>query len=612
MKETFKTPFQYPKPTVPLAKTGKRLKTDDLKAGFGTTIFRVWHYLTNFRLKLMLVILMVIVNVAATILGPFLIGEIIDHYLVPFHAKALLMMLGLTLGIYLLLSASTWFENYYMIDVGQQTIFNLRKELFEKFQKLPMAFFEKRQNGDLMSRMTNDIDNVGRSLNDSIIEILSSLLTFVGILCFMLYLSPILTAISVLVIPIMYVGMRWITRRTSVYFKEQQRELGKLNAFMEETVSGQLTVKTFHREDQTLKEFDEQSKRYRNAGFWSQIFSGIIPKLMNSLTAFGYAIVAFAGGALALQPHTGVSIGMIVVFLEYVRQFIRPLNDLANQFNALLSAVAGAERVFEILDEKPEQDAPDAKAVSKIKGRVDFEEVSFGYDENEILHHVSLHANSGETIALVGPTGSGKTTIISLLSHFYKPNQGIIKIDAIDLQKITKESYRKQLAFVFQETFLIRGTIAENIRLSKPDATQMELEAAAKMANADSFIQALPNQYETYLEQDGTGISQGQRQLLSIARAFLANPHILIMDEATSNIDTVTEMKIQEAMQRLASTRTTFLVAHRLNTVREADQIYVLEKGTIKEHGNHKSLMAKKGYYYQLYQNYQASNSFEA
>lgn len=611
MKETLKTPFQYEKLNVPLAKSGKRLKTDNLKAGFSSTIFRVWHYLTSFRLKLLLVIFMVIINVAATILGPFLIGEIIDHYLVPFHAEQLLMMLFITLSVYFLLSASTWFENYFMIDVGQQTVFNLREELFVKFQNLPMAFFEKRQNGDLMSRMTNDIDNVGRSLNDSIIEILSSLLTFVGILCFMLYLSPILTLISLVVIPIMYFGMRWITKRTSVYFKEQQRELGKLNGFMEETVSGQLTVKTFHREEQTLKEFDEQSMRYRNAGFWSQIFSGIIPKLMNALTAFGYAIVAFAGGALALQPHTGVTIGMIVVFLEYVRQFIRPLNDLANQFNALLSAVAGAERVFEILDEEPEKDAADAIQVTSIEGQVDFEAVSFGYDDNEILHEVSLHANSGDTLALVGPTGSGKTTIISLLSHFYKPDHGIVKIDGIDLQKITKESYLRQLAFVFQETFLIRGTIAENIRLGKPDATQEELEAAAEMANADSFIEELPDRYETYLEQDGAGISQGQRQLLSIARAFLANPRILIMDEATSNIDTVTEMKIQEAMQRLASERTTFLVAHRLNTVRQADQIYVLENGSIKEHGNHEVLMEKRGYYYELYQNYQQSNSIE-
>ena len=417
----------------------------------------------------------------------------------------------------------------------------------------------------------------------------------------MLLLSPLLTLVAMTVIPLMYIGMKWITNRTGRLFKEQQKYLGELNGFIQETINGQQIVKAFSQEERVTREFMEKNENLRRAGYWAQTYSGFIPKLMNMLNNLSFAIIAFVGGILALKGF--VTIGTIVVFTEYSRQFTRPLNELANQFNTILSAVAGAERVFEILDEE-EEEANDkiGKQPESFVGEIEFKNVSFAYTEDQqTIHNISFHAKPGEMIALVGPTGAGKTTIINLLARFYDTNDGTILIDGTDIRLINRIALRRNMGFVLQDAYLFQGTIMENIRYGRLDATDEEVIEAAKMANAHSFIMKLPNQYNTVLRQDGRGISQGQRQLLSIARAILSDPSILILDEATSNIDTITEIKIQEALARLMKGRTSVVIAHRLNTIQRADQILVLNEGRIIESGTHESLLQQRGFYYHLY-----------
>lgn len=487
-----------------------------------------------------------------------------------------------------------------MIGIGQKTVFTMRNELFHHLHQLPIKFFDKRQHGELMSRLTNDIDNVSQTLNSSIIQLFSSILTLVGTITVMLVLSPLLTLITMSVVPLMYFGMKWITNRTGRLFKEQQRHLGELNGFIQETISGQTIVKTFSQEENMIAEFMEKNTKLKTAGYWAQTYSGFIPKLMNVLNNLSFAIIAGAGGLLALKGY--ISIGVILVFTEYSRQFTRPLNDLANQFNTLLSAVAGAERVFEILNEDKEKDKASSIELADVKGKVQFKHVTFSYgDDQQTISDVNFLALPGETVALVGPTGAGKTTIINLLARFYEPDSGEILIDGHDIKQIKRNSLRGKMGFVLQDTYLFQGTIRENIRYGRLDATDEHVVDAAKMANAHSFIMKLPAQYDTVLKQDGSGISQGQKQLLSIARAMLSNPSLLILDEATSNIDTITEIKIQEALYRLMKGRTSFVIAHRLNTIQQADQILVLENGRIIEQGNHPSLLENKGFYYSLF-----------
>ena len=535
------------------------------------------------------------------LLGPFLVGMAIDKYLVSREEMFFLWLLAALGGIYIVHSLSLWLQNYWMIGVAQETVYTMRADLFEQIQKLPIPFFDKRQLGELMSRVTNDIENVSSTLNSSIIQIFSSVLTLAGTILVMLSLSPLLTLLTLLIVPLMFYGMKWITKRTSVLFKEQQRNLGELNGFIEETISGQKIVKTFSQEQKVIAEFIEKGERLKTSGFWAQTYSGFIPKLMNMLNNLSFAIIACVGGILALNGT--VSIGMIVIFTEYSRQFTRPLNDLANQFNTLLSAIAGAERVFDIIDAEDElKQEKNKRRMEKVKGDVEFQNVSFSYEGyKNTLNQINLRALPGETVAFVGPTGAGKTTIINLLSRFYEVNEGAILIDGVIIADINKESLRAHMGFVLQDSFLFQGTVRENIRYGKLDATDEEVMDAAKHANAHSFIMKLPKQYDTELKYNGSGISQGQKQLLSIARAFLAQPSILILDEATSSIDTVTELKIQEALQQLMVGRTCFVIAHRLNTIQNADKIFVLHNGEIIEKGNHESLLKKKGFYYQLH-----------
>lgn len=591
-------PFRYPK--VKQAETVQK-KTAKPKNWFAT-ITRVWSYLALNKGLMILVLLMVVISSFLALLGPYLIGMVIDDYIVTKESSGFITLLAALIVIYIVQSISLLLQNIWMIGIAQNTVFTMRTQLFRHLHSLPISYFDKRQHGELMSRVTNDIENVSSTLNSSVIQIFSSILTLAGTVGVMLWLSPMLTLITLAIIPIMFFGMRWITNRTGKLFKAQQQNLGNLNGFIEETISGQRIVKTFSQEQKVISEFLEKSEKLKGAGFWAQTISGFIPKLMNVLNNLSFAVIAGVGGIFALNGM--VSIGVIVIFTEYSRQFTRPLNELANQFNTILSAVAGAERVFDILDEDEEmKDEHSATNLQEVKGEVIFKDVSFSYEEEQqTVQNLSFTASPGETVAIVGPTGAGKTTMINLLSRFYDPDKGVILIDGMESTKIRRNSLREHMAFVLQDPFLFRGTIMENIRYGRLDATDEEVIRAAKEANAHSFIMKTKNQYETVLTQDGSGISQGQKQLISIARAILACPVILVLDEATSSIDTITEMKIQEALQRLMKGRTSFVIAHRLNTIQKADQILVLENGRLIERGSHESLLIEQGFYYSLYQ----------
>ncbi|MBM7662669.1 ATP-binding cassette subfamily B protein [Bacillus mesophilus] len=594
-------PFKYKKIALNQDQQTTPSKKKPRAKNWGGTIKRIWRYLSEQKGLLSLVLIMVVISSGLGLLGPFLIGVAIDDYIVNRDPNGFITLLVSLICVYIFFSISLWLQNVWMIGIAQKTVERMRNQLFRHLHRLPIPFFDKRQHGELMSRITNDIENVSSTLNSSVIQIFSSVLTLVGTISVMIYLSPLLTLITLTIIPAMFLGIRWITNRTGSLFKETQKNLGNLNGYIEETVSGQRIVKTFSREEKVMAEFIEKSERLKGSAFWAQTFTGFIPKVMNVLNNLSFAIIAGVGGIFALNGM--ISIGAIVIFAEYSRQFTRPLNDLANQFNTLLSAVAGAERVFEILDhEEEENDEQNAGELSTVNGEVEFKNASFSYEKGEdTVSGLTFHVQPGQSVALVGPTGAGKTTVINLLSRFYELDQGMILIDGNEISSIKRSNLRKHMGFVLQDSFLFEGTVLENIRYGRLDATDEEVIEAAKLANAHSFIKKLPNQYMMKLKQDGSGISQGQRQLLSIARAILADPTILILDEATSSIDTITEMKIQEALQRLMEGRTSFVIAHRLNTIQNADIILVLKEGKIIEKGTHEELLNSHGFYYEMY-----------
>ncbi|ALC88217.1 multidrug ABC transporter ATP-binding protein [Bacillus sp. FJAT-22090] len=565
---------------------------------------RIWKLVDEQRFLLIIVLVLVVASSALALLGPYLIGVIIDEYLTKSNFAGLAKIIGILVIVYVFLSITMYLQSYWMIGISQQTIYRMRTGLFNKLQKLPVSFFDRRQHGELMSRMTNDIENVSQTLNSSFIQVFSSILTLVGTAAVMLLLSPLLTVITLTIVPFMYFAMRWITRRTSKLFKEQQQAVGELNGMIEETISGQRIVKAFSQESRMLEEFSVKSDRLKRTGFWALTYSGFIPKVMNLLNNVSFTLVAAAGGVLAYYNY--VTIGEIVIFTEYARQFTRPLNDLANQFNTVLSAIAGAERVFTIMDEPEELDAAVDNKDYKLIGNVTFEDVTFRYTQEEekpTIQHVSFHVEAGKTAALVGATGAGKTTIMQLLARFYEVNDGRILIDGIPMNQLPRHTLRSQTAFVLQDPFLFEMSVKENIRYGKLNATDEEVINAAKEANAHDFVMKLPNGYDTILTADGGEISQGQKQLLSIARALVADPALLLLDEATSSIDTVTELKIQEALERLMEGRTSFVIAHRLNTVRKADLVFVMEGGELVEAGGQEDLLKQKGRYYNMLTN---------
>lgn len=568
---------------------------------FKATMKRLWEYVTNERKLFLVIFILLLIDSAVGLMVPYLIGKSIDtmskkNGIVDFGA---LQIIVITLGVaYVIDVIITFFQGWIMAGVSQRIVKNLREVLFEKLQKLPVSFFDTHLHGDIMSRLTNDIDNVSSTISQSTTQLMSGIIMIFGSLGMMLYLSPILTLASIITVPLVFLLTRTIAKKTKVLFKNQQIELGRLNGHMDESISGIHVVKAFNHEDKVIEEFEEINERLCEVGIKAQIISGFIMPMMNVINNIGFAAVAGVGGVLAVRDL--ITVGVIVSFLSYSRQFGRPLNDLANIFNTLQSAVAGAERVFEILDENDEsEDIKEAKELKEVSGDVIFENVNFGYRSDVlILKNINFNVKAGSRIALVGETGAGKTTIVNLLARFYDINEGKILIDGNDIRQYSRDSLRKCFGIVLQDTYLFSGTVRENIRYGRLDATDEDVEKAALMANADVFIKRLPKGYETVLTESGNSISQGQRQLLAIARAILSNPAILILDEATSNVDTRTELHIQEAMLKLMQGRTSFIIAHRLSTIRDADTIMVIENGEIAEKGTHEELMRNRGIYY--------------
>ncbi|MEK4495448.1 ABC transporter ATP-binding protein [Ureibacillus sp. FSL W8-0352] len=532
------------------------------------TLKRIWSYLKLQRLGIVSVILLVFITSILSILGPLLIGIIIDEYILPLDIEGTIRMGILLAAIFIVSSILTWLQTFIMIRATLKTIQHLRMLLFEKIQSLPIPFFDKKQQGDLMSRMTNDIDNLNFALSQSVIQIVSSILTIVGTAIAMVYLNWMLAIVTLCVIPLIFWTTKQIVKRSSVNYRNRQRDLGNLNGFIEETISNSEIVTLFGKEKQTIQQFKERNEKLRYSAMQSEIVSGFLPPTNNFINNIGQGLIVGVGAVLAVNSL--VTVGVIAAFITYARQFFRPINQLSNLINTFQAAIAGAERVFEVLDERIEiMDSPYSLPRKSLEGKVEFRNVYFHYEKDKpVLQNISFQANPGEMIALVGPTGSGKTTIVQLLSRFYDVSSGEILIDGEEIRSYPMEHLRDSIGVVLQDTYLFSGTVRENIRYGKLDATDEEVERAAKIAYADSFIKYLPNQYETKLNSGGKNLSQGQRQLIAIARAILKDPDILILDEATSSVDTMTEVHIQKGLNNLMKGRTSFVIAHRLKQLK--------------------------------------------
>jgi len=565
------------------------------------TITRLASYLLAYKMQLVLVFAGIIAASVLQLLGPYLIGIIIDQYILKGDVAGLtrmtLVLLGVYLGGWMLQAAQGWI----IATISQRALRQIRKDLFEHMQTLSLSFFDKRSQGDLMSRLTNDIDAINQALSMNITTIVSSALSLVGILIAMFALNLWMALGNLAVIPFMLIVTLVIGRRTMSGFRGLQSSMGRLNGRMEEIISGERVVQAFSRQDAILADFDKDNEAYRQAATKAMSWGFIIMPLVNAMSYIGIAVVSGIGGWLVITG--AATVGLVATFINYSRNFVQPLRQLADLYNSIQTALAGAERVFEIIDTTPEiNDKPDAKPLKEIQGDIEFEDVDFSYDgKTPVLKDVSFHAKSGEIVALVGPTGAGKTTMINILSRFYDIQAGSIRIDGSDIRDVTRESLRRQIGTVLQDNFLFVDTVLENIRYGNLEATEDDCITAAKLANADQFISRLPNGYKTMLTERGSNLSQGQRQLIAIARAVVANPKILILDEATSNVDTRTEIRIQEALLRLMEGRTSFVIAHRLSTIRNANQVLVINNGQVIERGTHDSLLGQRGFYFRLY-----------
>ena len=588
----------------------KKQKPKNTKA----TAKRLFSYLEQEKHKIAAAFVCVLVSSASTLCGSYLlrpiINGLIDSTKTP-QQKITSLMAGLALMavVYVLGVGATYLQGRIMISVSQGTLKRIREHLFRKVQKLPVRYFDTNPTGDIMSRFTNDVDIIGEMLNSTLVQIFSGTITLIGTLALMLYTNWVLAVVTIVVSPIIAKIGTAIAGKSRKYFMKQQTDLGKVNGYIEETVTGQKVVKVFNYEENVVNEFSELNQSLRNSQVKAQFISGIMGPCMNAMSQVNYTLTACVGSIIAFASHWGggvpfsaLDIGGLTVFVNYSRQFSRPINELAQQVTNIMSALAGAERVFNVMDEAEEIDDGKKLVLDKVHGDVLVEGVTFGYNPDKIiLKDVSVFAHPGQKIALVGSTGAGKTTITNLITRFYNINKGKITIDGVDIKDISLECLRENIAMVLQDTHLFTGTIMENIRYGRLSATDEEVRQAAKTSCADMFIKNMPEGYDTMLKGDGSNLSQGQRQLLNIARAALSKAPILVLDEATSSVDTRTEKHINEGMDALMEDRTTFVIAHRLSTIRNADAIMVLENGEIIERGTHEELLEKKGRYFELY-----------
>ncbi len=562
---------------------------------------RMLAYLVRDRLLLVVILVLILIGIAADLGGSYLLRPIINNYILPGDVPGLVRILTVLGLVYLTGVTASFIRTRMLNRIAQRTVHRMRTELFAKMEHLPVKYFDQHPVGDLMSRYTNDMDRVSDALTDSLSDMLTSVLTLIGIFTLMVYISPILTLVALITVPLMIISAKQIVRRSSRYFKEQQAALGDLNGYTEEMISGQKVVKIFGHEQAVEDDFELRNEDLRSKSLFAQFYSGLMMPVIQNLNTLTYVFITIVGALLAI--YRGFDIGGLATFLQYSRQFGRPINELATLYNTIQAALAGAERIFQVIDEAPETaDQPDSIHISHLTGEVSLCDVYFGYDPEQIvLKDITLCIPAGKKIALVGTTGAGKTTILNMLPRFYDIQSGDITIDDFSLYDIKRKDVREMMAIVLQETHLFTGTVRENIRFGRLDATDEEVIAAARLTSAHSFIKRLTHGYDTLLENDGENLSQGQRQLLNIARAAIANPTILLLDEATSNIDTRSELLIQRGLDRLMEGRTSFVIAHRLSTIKNADQIVVLENGEVIEKGTHQELIDRRGKYYALY-----------
>ena len=588
----------------------KKQKPKNTKA----TAKRLFSYLEQEKHKIAAAFVCVLVSSASTLCGSYLLRPIINGLIdstKTSQQKITSLMAGLALMavVYVLGVGATYLQGRIMISVSQGTLKRIREHLFRKVQKLPVRYFDTNPTGDIMSRFTNDVDIIGEMLNSTLVQIFSGTITLIGTLALMLYTNWVLAVVTIVVSPIIAKIGTAIAGKSRKYFMKQQTDLGRVNGYIEETVTGQKVVKVFNYEENVVNEFSELNQSLRNSQVKAQFISGIMGPCMNAMSQVNYTLTACVGSIIAFAsrwgggvPFSALDIGGLTVFVNYSRQFSRPINELAQQVTNIMSALAGAERVFNVMDEAEEIDDGKKLVLDKVHGDVLVDGVTFGYNPDKtILKDVSVFAHPGQKIALVGSTGAGKTTITNLITRFYNINKGKITIDGVDIKDINLECLRENIAMVLQDTHLFTGTIMENIRYGRLSATDEEVRQAAKTSCADMFIKNMPEGYDTMLKGDGSNLSQGQRQLLNIARAALSKAPILVLDEATSSVDTRTEKHINEGMDALMEDRTTFVIAHRLSTIRNADAIMVLENGEIIERGTHEELLEKKGRYFELY-----------
>jgi len=580
---------------------------------FKGTLKRLLGYLKPRRLQLLTVVLTAILSTVFSIVSPKIMGQATTILFNGMMAKArqapgakvdfqaigeIILILA---GLYLISSLFSYIQQYIMAGVAQETVYDLRQDVSDKLARLPLKFFDSRTHGEILSRVTNDIDNIASTLQQTMTQLITSLITIVGIVVMMFSISPLMTLIALVTLPLSFLVTAMVAKRSQKFFAAQQKELGRLNGHVEEMYTGHKIVKAFGREEQSIQQFNGINQRLYEAGWKAQFISGTIMPLMMFIGNIGYVLISVAGGILVTKKS--MEIGDIQAFIAYSKQFTWPITQAAGMANLVQSTVASAERVFEILDEAEEvPDREDAAVIPFPQGKVRFQKVRFGYKEDAaLIEDMNIHVQPGQTIAIVGPTGAGKTTLVNLLMRFYEIKDGKITIDGVDIRDLKRGQLRSMFGMVLQDTWLFNGTIRDNIAYGRMGATEEEVIQAAKAAHADHFIRTLPEGYDTVLNEEASNISQGQKQLLTIARAILADPAILILDEATSSVDTRTEVYIQKAMAELMKGRTSFVIAHRLSTIREADLILVMNNGRVIEKGNHQELLAKGGFYADLY-----------